>query len=146
MQEIIVSELNNILAKSWKLIEQHEKMKEWRKQMGTDELFERLHLNEKVWALSIEAESAYNELKRQLELIKWDRKIELKEEVDDNWKKKYTETTADAVIAREFDKEDKALWSIKKVFKQLYNIKTSIPEYVNIVKMDIKNLTPIQWF
>lgn len=146
MLETLIKELNDLLARYETLNKQHEEMKTRRKEMWTDDLFEWLHLNEKMWALAVEGESLYNELKRKLDIIKWDRKIELKDEVNEDGKKKYTETTADAVIFKQFEDEDDALWKIRKVYKLILNVKQNIPEYVNIVKMDIKNLTPIQWF
>lgn len=146
MLETLIKELNDLLARYEILNKQHEEMKTRRKEMWTDDLFEWLHLNEKMWALAVEGESLYNELKRKLDIIKWDRKIELKDEVNDDGKKKYTETTADAVIFKQFEDEDDALWKIRKVYKLILNVKQNIPEYVNIVKMDIKNLTPLQWF
>ena len=146
MLETLIKELNDLLARYETLNKQHEEMKTRRKEMWTDDLFEWLHLNEKMWALAVEGESLYNELKRKLDIIKWDRKIELKDEVNDDGKKKYTETTADAVIFKQFEDEDDALWKIRKVYKLILNVKQNIPEYVNIVKMDIKNLTPLQWF
>lgn len=146
MKEQLIEELNNLLAKSELLMNQHEEMKQRWKEMWTEDIFERTHLNEKIWALSIEWESLYNELKRKLDIQKWDRKIELKDELDDSWKKRYTESTADAVINAEYEEEDQALWGLKKTYKLLLNVKQNIPEYVNIVKMDIKNLTPINGF
>jgi hypothetical protein len=146
MLETLIKELNDLLARYETLNKQHEEMKTRRKEMWTDDLFEWLHLNEKMWALAVEGESLYNELKRKLDIIKWDRKIELKDEVNEDGKKKYTETTADAVIFKQFEDEDDALWKIRKVYKLILNVKQNIPEYVNIVKMDIKNLTPLQWF
>jgi hypothetical protein len=145
MLETLIKELNDLLARYETLNKQHEEMKTRRKEMWTDDLFEWLHLNEKMWALAVEGESLYNELKRKLDIIKWDRKIELKDEVNEDGKKKYTETTADAVIFKQFEDEDDALWKIRKVYKLILNVKQNIPEYVNIVKMDIKNLTPLQW-
>ena len=64
--------------------------------------------------------------------------IELKAELDENWKKKYTESTAEAVIRQEFYQQDLDLSVLKTKIELLQNRTTVIGEYVNIVKMHLK--------
>ena len=64
--------------------------------------------------------------------------IELKSELDDNNKKKYTESTAEAVIRQEFFQQDLDLSVLKTKIELLQNRTAVINEYINIVKMHLK--------
>jgi hypothetical protein len=89
--------------------------------------------------------SMYMENYKALDVLKWQRRIDLKAELDENWKKKYTESTADAVINKEFEDEWKALNTLKTAYELLLNIANHIPEYINLVKLDMRTLNPLQW-
>ena len=64
--------------------------------------------------------------------------IELKAELDENNKKKHTESTAEAVIRQEFYQQDLDLSVLKTKIELLQNRTAVINEYINIVKMHLK--------
>ena len=53
--------------------------------VGTEDLFERVKLNEKASNLYVEWKSLYMEWKILVDDEKWQRMIELKTELDENW-------------------------------------------------------------
>ena len=64
--------------------------------------------------------------------------IELKLELDEQGKKKYTESTAEAVIRQEFFQQDLDLATLRTKTELLQNKTGVINEYINIVKMHLK--------
>jgi hypothetical protein len=85
-----------------------------------------------------ELRSSYQEQKQSNDTKKGQRMIELKAELDDNNKKKYTESTAEAVIRQEFYQQDLDLSVLKTKIELLQNRTAVINEYINIVKMHLK--------
>lgn len=120
------------------LLQRHEVLKLKWLQLGEQDLFDRVALWEEMADSITELRSQYQEQKQQNELEKGKRMIELKAELDENWKKKYTESTAEAVIRQEFYQQDLDLSVLKTKIELLQNRTTVISEYVNIVKMHIK--------
>lgn len=120
------------------LIDRHEILKLKGLQLGEQDLFDRVALREEIADCITELRSQYQEQKQQNEVEKGKRMIELKAELDENWKKKYTESTAEAVIRQEFYQQDLDLSVLKTKIELLQNRTTVISEYVNIVKMHIK--------
>lgn len=120
------------------LLQRHEVLKLKGLQLGEQDLFDRVALWEEMADSITELRSQYQEQKQQNEVEKGKRMIELKAELDENWKKKYTESTAEAVIRQEFYQQDLDLSVLKTKIELLQNRTTVISEYVNIVKMHIK--------
>ena len=120
------------------LLQRHEVLKLKWLQLGEQDLFDRVALREEMADSITELRSQYQEQKQQNEVEKGKRMIELKAELDENWKKKYTESTAEAVIRQEFYQQDLDLSVLKTKIELLQNRTTVISEYVNIVKMHIK--------
>ena len=120
------------------LLQRHEVLKLKGLQLGEQDLFDRVALWEEMADSITELRSQYQEQKQQNEVEKGKRMIELKSELDENWKKKYTESTAEAVIRQEFYQQDLDLSVLKTKIELLQNRTTVISEYVNIVKMHIK--------
>lgn len=82
--------------------------------------------------------SSYQEQKQENDSKKGQRMIELKAELDSNGKKRYTESTADAVIRQDFYQQDLDLSVLKTTIELLQNKTAVINEYINIVKMHLK--------
>ncbi len=120
------------------LLQRHEVLKLKGLQLGEQDLFDRVALWEEMADSITELRSQYQEQKQANEVEKGKRMIELKAELDENWKKKYTESTAEAVIRQEFYQQDLDLSVLKTKIELLQNRTTVISEYVNIVKMHIK--------
>lgn len=120
------------------LIDRHEALKLKGLQLGEQDLFDRVALREEMADCITELRSQYQEQKQQNEVEKGKRMIELKAELDDNSKKKYTESTAEAVIRQEFMQKDMALSVLKTQTELLQNKTWVINEYINIVKMHLK--------
>ena len=120
------------------LLQRHEVLKLKWLQLGEQDLFDRVALWEEMADSITELRSQYQEQKQQNEVEKGKRMIELKAELDENWKKKYTESTAEAVIRQEFYQQDLDLSVLKTKIELLQNRTTVIGEYVNIVKMHLK--------
>lgn len=120
------------------LIDRHEVLKIKGLQLGEQDLFDRVALREEMADCITELRSQYQEQKQQNEVEKGKRMIELKAELDDNSKKKYTESTAEAVIRQEFMQKDMVLSVLKTQTELLQNKTWVINEYINIVKMHLK--------
>lgn len=120
------------------LLQRHEVLKLKGLQLGEQDLFDRVALWEEMADSITELRSQYQEQKQANEVEKGKRMIELKAELDENWKKKYTESTAEAVIRQEFYQQDLDLSVLKTKIELLQNRTTVIGEYVNIVKMHLK--------
>ena len=120
------------------LLQRHEVLKLKGLQLGEQDLFDRVALWEEMADSITELRSQYQEQKQANEVEKGKRMIELKAELDENWKKKYTESTAEAVIRQEFYQQDLDLSVLKTKIELLQNRTTVISEYVNIVKIHIK--------
>jgi hypothetical protein len=103
------------------LIDRHEILKLKGLQLGEQDLFDRVALREEMADCITELRSQYQEQKQQNEVEKGKRMIELKAELDDNSKKKYTESTAEAVIRQEFMQKDMALSVLKTQTELLQN-------------------------
>lgn len=120
------------------LIDKHEILKLKWLQLGEQDLFDRVALREEMADCITELRSQYQEQKQQNEVEKGKKMIELKSELDDNGKKKHTESTAEAVIRQEFMQKDMALSVLKTQTELLQNKTWVINEYINIVKMHLK--------
>lgn len=120
------------------LLERHEILKLKWLQLWEQDLFNWVMLWEEMADCITELRSQLQEQKQQNEVEKGKKMIELKAELDENWKKKYTESTAEAVIRQEFYQQDLDLSVLKTKIELLQNRTAVINEYINIVKMHLK--------
>lgn len=120
------------------LLERHEILKLKWLQLWEQDLFNWVMLWEEMADCITELRSSYQEQKQANDTKKGQRMIELKAELDDNNKKKYTESTAEAVIRQEFYQQDLDLSVLKTKIELLQNRTAVINEYINIVKMHLK--------
>ena len=136
MEERQNLELEN--SKIDKLLKKHESLKWKWLLLWEQDLFNRVVLREEMADEITMLRSSYQEQKQQNDTKKGQRMIELKAELDENWKKKHTESTAEAVIRQEFYSQDLELAVLKTKSELLQNRTAVINEYINIVKMHLK--------
>lgn len=120
------------------LLERHEILKLKWLQLWEQDLFNWVMLWEEMADCITELRSSYQEQKQSNDKEKGQRMIELKLELDEQGKKKYTESTAEAVIRQEFFQQDLDLSALKIKTELLQNKTGVINEYINIVKMHLK--------
>lgn len=120
------------------LLERHEILKLKWLQLWEQDLFNWVMLWEEMADCITELRSSYQEQKQANDTKKGQRMIELKLELDEQGKKKYTESTAEAVIRQEFFQQDLDLSALKIKTELLQNKTGVINEYINIVKMHLK--------
>lgn len=136
MEERQNLELEN--SKIDKLLKKHESLKWKWLLLWEQDLFDWVMLWEEMADEITMLRSSYQEQKQNNDTKKWQRMIELKSELDENWKKRYTESTAEAVIRQEFYSQDLELAVLKTKSELLQNRTAVINEYINIVKMHLK--------
>lgn len=120
------------------LLERHEILKLKWLQLWEQDLFNWVMLWEEMADCITELRSTCQEQKQSNDTKKGQRMIELKLELDEQGKKKYTESTAEAVIRQEFFQQDLDLSALKIKTELLQNKTGVINEYINIVKMHLK--------
>lgn len=120
------------------LLQRHEILKLKWLQLWEQDLFNWVMLWEEMADCITELRSSYQEQKQSNDTKKGQRMIELKLELDEQGKKKYTESTAEAVIRQEFFQQDLDLSALKIKTELLQNKTGVINEYINIVKMHLK--------
>jgi len=120
------------------LLDRHEVFKKKWLQNNESTLFDWVMLWEEILDARTIIKSEYQEERQQLEIEKGIKKIELKSEVDEKWKKIHTETTSDAIIDQKFFDKDQFI-SLKKLqIESLENKVAVISEYINLVKLSLK--------
>ena len=120
------------------LLQRHEILKLKWLQLWEQDLFNWVMLWEEMADCITELRSSYQEQKQSNDKEKGQRMIELKLELDEQGKKKYTESTAEAVIRQEFFQQDLDLATLRTKTELLQNKTGVINEYINIVKMHLK--------
>ncbi len=125
------------------LIARHENYKNKWLMLTNDDLFGRMCLQDEMITLSSQIKAEYAERKIVMDVEKWQRLIELKLELDDNWKKMYTDATANWKIDSEYQDEDIEQSTRKLQYELLYNKAMTITEFINIVKLNNKALFTI---
>ena len=100
-------------------------------------------LQDEMITVSSNLKSEYAEKKIRMDAAKWQRMIELKLELDDNWKKAYTDVTATSKIDNEYMDEDIEQATRKVQYELLYGKAQTITEFINIVKLNNKALFTI---
>lgn len=125
------------------LIARHENFKQKGLMLTNDDLFNWMCLQDEMITLSSNLKAEYTETKIRMDVEKWQRLIELKLELDENWKKMYTDTTANWKIDTEFQDEDIEQATRKLQYELLYSKAQTITEFINIVKLNNKALFTI---
>ena len=121
------------------LLDNHEKFKlKWLQDLTIEDLFEWVKLKEDMVTRLTEMSSYYMETKLELDKKKWEKMIFLKWELDENGKKRYTDTTAQAIINDEFYQDDINQLTLKASIDLLKGKVQNIIEYVNLVKYYMK--------
>ncbi|MDO4714606.1 MAG: hypothetical protein Q4B28_08500 [bacterium] len=120
------------------LLERHEIFKLKGLQLNESDLFNWIALWEEMADAITQLRSQYQETKQENDKQKGLRMIELKADLDEKGKKKYTESTAEAVVRQEFYQKDLDLSVLKTQSELLQNKTGVINEYINIVKMHLK--------
>ena len=121
------------------LLDNHEKFKlKWLQDLTIEDLFEWVKLKEDMVTKLTEMSSYYMETKLELDKKKWEKMIFLKWELDENGKKRYTDTTAQAIINDEFYQDDINQLTLKASIDLLKGKVQNIIEYVNLVKYYMK--------
>lgn len=116
------------------LIEQHEKFKLKFEDLTVKDLFEWVRLKEAMLDMVTEMTSVLAENKLLLDNEKWNKMIDLKWQLNSEWKKIHTESTAQAVINELFLERDKEMIEVKKNLTLLKQKADNIIEYVNLSK------------
>ena len=120
------------------MIQKHEWFKKKWFQLTDSDLFDWLALSEDMECKAIELMSLYEEEKAENDVLKWERMIELKSQLDGNWKKIHTDSTADAHIRKEFKQRDNEISISKLQVKELFAKSSKVEQYINIVKIHMK--------
>jgi len=123
------------------LIDQHEAFKLKGLDLSVADMFSWIELKEKMKVQAIELKSQAIETKAQLEKDKAIRTLELKAEVDENWKK-LTEKSIDSTLLLEFQERTTELNALSKYRELLLEYADNVLEYVNVVKLNVKNDLP----
>lgn len=116
------------------LIKMHEEYKAKWLRLTADDLFNRNNILEQMLDLRTTKRSELLESKNELENKKAIRKLELKDEKWEDWKKKHTVDSADAVIMQEFRDEDIQQIKDKAMIDMIENKIAVIPDYINLWK------------
>lgn len=120
------------------MVEEHEKYKlKWYK-LNDEDIRNRTALQERMLDKSLELKSLYMEEKNQCDTDKGIRLLELKAILDENGKKKYTDSTADWVIKQEFKQRETDISIHKLQGELLFQKASAIERYVNLIKLYMK--------
>lgn len=120
------------------MVEEHEKYKlKWYK-LNDEDIRNRTALQERMLDKSLELKSLYMEEKNQCDTDKGIRLLELKAILDENGKKKYTDSTADGVIKQEFKQRETDISIHKLQGELLFQKASAIERYVNLIKLYMK--------
>ena len=120
------------------IIDKYESFKKKWLKLNEQDMFDRLELQDTIQDQVIEFKSEYLEEKLEFDRDYWLRLIELKEIKDADWKKKYTDTTAKAVVDDEFFQRELDLITKKATYEMLMNKANNIVEYINVIKLSVK--------
>lgn len=123
------------------LIDQHEAFKLKGLDLSVPDMFSWIELKEKMKFKVIELKSQAVETKAQIDKEKALRVLELKAEVDENGKK-LTEKSIDSTILIEFQDRTAELNALVKYRELLIECAENVLEYVNVVKLNLKNDLP----
>ena len=120
------------------IIDKYESFKKKWLKLNEQDMFDWLELQDMIQDQVIEFKSEYLEEKLEFDRDYWLRLIELKEIKDADWKKKYTDSTAKAVVDDEFFQRELDLITKKATYEMLMNKANNIVEYINVIKLSMK--------
>lgn len=120
------------------IIDKYESFKKKWLKLNEQDMFDRLSLQDLIQDKVIEMKSEYLEEKLAFDRDYWLRLIELKDQKDLEWKKRYTDTTAKAVVDDEFYERELDLITKKASYELLMNKASNIVEYINVIKLAVK--------
>lgn len=123
------------------LIKQHEAFKLKGLDLSVADMFSRIELKEQMKFRAIELKSQAVETKAALEKDKALRTLELKAETSEDWKK-LTEKAIDSTLRLEFGDREQELNALAKYRELLVECAENVLEYVNVVKLNVKNDLP----
>ena len=123
------------------LIDEHEKYKLKWVELTVPDMFNWIELKEKMKIKVIELRSEILETKAWLEKDKAIRTLELKASVDESGKKP-TEKSIDSTLKLEFGDRENELNALIKYRDLLSELADNALEYVNVVKLNMKNEMP----
>lgn len=123
------------------LIDQHEAFKLKGLDLSVPDMFSWIELKEKMKFKVIELKSLAVETKAKIDKDKALRVLELKADVDENGKK-LTEKAIDSTILIEFQDRTAELNALTKYRELLLECAENVLEYVNVVKLNLKNDLP----
>lgn len=125
------------------LIDQHEAFKLKGLDLSVPDIFSWIELKEKMKFKVIELKSLAVETKAKIDKDKALRVLELKADVDENGKK-LTEKAIDSTILIEFQDRTSELNALTKYRELLLECAENVLEYVNVVKLNLKNDLPFR--
>lgn len=120
------------------IIDKYESFKKKWLKLNEQDMFDWLALQDVIQDQVIEFKSEYLEEKLIFDRDYWLRLVELKEIKDADWKKKYTDATAKAVVDDEFFQRELDLITKKATYEMLTNKANNIVEYINVIKLSVK--------
>ena len=120
------------------IIDKYESFKKKWLKLNEQDMFDWLELQDTIQDQVIEFKSEYLEEKLEFDRDYWLRLIELKDIKDADWKKKYTDSTAKAVVDNEFFERELDLITKKATYEMLMNKASNIVEYINVIKLSMK--------
>ena len=120
------------------IIDKYESFKKKWLKLNEQDMFDWLELQDMIQDQVIEFKSEYLEEKLEFDRDYWLRLIQLKEIKDADWKKKYTDSTAKAVVDDEFFQRELDLITKKATYEMLMNKANNIVEYINVIKLSMK--------
>ena len=120
------------------IIDKYESFKKKWLKLNEQDMFDWLALQDVIQDQVIEFKSEYLEEKLIFDRDYWLRLVELKEIKDADWKKKYTDATAKAVVDDEFFQRELDLITKKATYEMLMNKANNIVEYINVIKLSMK--------
>ena len=123
------------------LIKQHEAFKLKGLDLSVADMFSWIELKEQMKFRAIELKSQAVESKAALEKDKALRTLELKAEVSEDGKK-LTEKSIDSTLRLEFWEREQELNALAKYRELLVECADNVLEYVNVVKLNVKNDLP----
>lgn len=120
------------------IIDKYESFKKKWLKLNEQDMFDWLELQDTIQDKVIEFKSEYLEEKLIFDRDYWLRLVELKDIKDADWKKKYTDTTAKAVVDDEFFQRELDLITKKATYEMLMNKANNVVEYINVIKLSMK--------
>lgn len=123
------------------LKDKHEAFKLKWMDLREEDMFEWIKTKEAIKVLAIELKSEIRETKSEIDKDKKLRFLDLKWQTDEDWKK-LTEKAIEWIMTPEFKERDDGLIALWKYQELLCEFAENVIEYINVVKMKLKNDLP----